>query len=78
MEYPDRKTRRSVVDDQYVYYTHCEYLELVATLGQYEDIGYTPLELVNILLDNELSKDSRSWDIDKIERWQGLKNRIKD
>lgn len=78
MEYQERYTSRNKINDAYVYYSERNILELYRQLGLYEDIGYSPLELVELLLDNELSKGSKKWDLDKIEKWQEMKIRIKN
>lgn len=76
MKYQERYTTRNKINDEYVYYSSKANSEVYRQLGLYEDIGYSPLELINVLIDNELSKGSTKWDLDKIEKWQSVKNHI--
>lgn len=79
MEYKNRLTKRIKLEqeNQYTYFYNGDIIPLYHQLGLYEDIGYSPLELIDILLDTELSKGCANWDMDKIEKWQAIKNRIK-
>lgn len=78
MEYRDRYTIRSEIDGERFYVTKkdIDYVLACCQLGRYEDIGYSPLELVDILINAELTKDRQDWDLDKLEKWQTLKNII--
>ena len=76
MRFKDRYTQRNCVDNEYIYYSKRDLQDVFRQLGYYEDIGYSPEELTDVLIDAELSKARAEWDLDNLEKWQNLKNRI--
>ena len=71
MEYSERLTQRFQHDEQtYFYVEKAEVNGSTRRLGLYEDLGFLPSELANILTQYELQKPKNQWDMDKIEKWQ--------
>lgn len=92
MEKKDRITYRNIVEyyvpERYNYPAHTskgyfyltnelDVVKIYRRLGFYEDIGYSPLELLEIVIRDESRKGIYNWDIEKMKNWEELKSVFK-
>lgn len=60
----------------HIYFSKRETIELYTRLGQYEDLGYTPTELADVLIKYEMTKGINAWDMNKVQYLEDLKEQF--